>query len=214
MRKRMIVPVVEGFGEERAVPILVRRWLHHRRFHRWFEVPELAVNAKGCGKLKATFDTGRHLGIEHYVHAALRARADAVLVVLDADKECLHRAPGQRLGPELLARARAAAGQVPVSVVVANRTYEAWLLAGRAALFRCDVIRPDAALRTIYDPETRAGSKDAISEFIGEVYSPPVHQPKLTQAMSFSPRSQLRAPSLAKLLRELQRLSAAARSRR
>jgi hypothetical protein len=213
MRRRVIVPVVEGFGEERAVPILVRRWLHHRGFHRWFEVPELAVNAKGSGRLKATFDARRHVGIEHYVHAALRARPDAVLVVLDADEECLHRAQGQPLGPELLARARAAAGQVPVSVVVANRTYEAWLLAGQAALFRCDLVRSNAPLRKISDPEARGGNKGVISEFIGEVYSPPVHQPRLTETMSFSPGSQRRAPSLAKLLRELQRLSAAARNR-
>jgi hypothetical protein len=209
----MIVPVVEGFGEERAVPILVRRWLHYRRFDRWFDVPDFAVNAKGCGRLKTTFDPERHLGIEHYVRAALRARADAVLVVLDADDECLHRGPGQGLGPELLARARATAGEVPVSVVVANRTYEAWLLAGRTALFRCEIVRRDAPLREISDPEAHAGSKGVITEFIDDVYSPPLHQPKLTEAMSFSPGSQRRAPSLAKLLLELQRLTLAARSR-
>lgn len=208
-----IVPVVEGFGEERAVPVLVRRWLHHRRFDRWFDVPDLAVNAKGCGKLKTAFDVQRHLGIEHYVQAALRAQADAVLVVLDADDECVHRAPGQGLGPELLERARAVAGQVPVSVVVANRTYEAWLLAGRRALFRCDLVRNDAPLHEILDPEARAGSKGVISGFIRETYSPPLHQPELTRAMSFSPGSQRRAPSLAKLIRELQCLAEAARSR-
>jgi hypothetical protein len=30
MRPLRIVPVVEGDGEERAVPLLVRRWLRHR----------------------------------------------------------------------------------------------------------------------------------------------------------------------------------------
>lgn len=209
----MIVPVVEGFGEERAVPVLVRLWLTHRRFDRWFDVPDLAVNAKGSGKLKTTFDAERHLGIEHYVRAALRARADAILVVLDADTECLHRGPGEALGPELLERARVIAGEVPVSVVVANRTYEAWLLAGRTALLRSDLVRQDAPLRSIHDPETRAGSKNVMSDFIGEPYSPPVHQPELTKAISFSPGSQRRAPSLAKLARELQHLTQAARSR-
>lgn len=213
MRKRVIVPVVEGFGEERAVPVLVRRWLSHRRFDRWFDVPDLAVNAKGAGKLKTAPDAGRHLGIETYVRSALRARADAILVVLDADDECLHRAPQQGLGPELLARARAAAGDVPVSVVVANRTYEAWLLAGRTALFRCDLVQRNAPLAEIREPEARAGSKALISEFLGEIYSPPLHQPELTKAMSFSPGSQRRAPSLAKLIRELQRLAEAARSK-
>ncbi len=167
----MIVPVVEGFGEERA------------------------------------------LGIEHYISAALRARADAILVVLDADDECLRRAPGHGFGPELLERARAAAGRVPVSVVVANRTYEAWLLASRTALFRSDLVRHDAPLREIHAPETRAGNKGVMGDYIGETYSPPLHQPELTKAMSFSPGSQRRAPSLAKLIRELQRLAEAARTR-
>jgi hypothetical protein len=209
----MIVPVVEGSGEERSVPILVSLWLRHRCFDRWFDVPDLAVNAKGCGKLKTAFNIQRHLGIEHYVGAALRSRADAILVVLDADDECIGRAPGQGLGPELLARARVVAGEVPVSVVVANRTYEAWLLAARAALSRCDLVRADAALSNIVDPEVRAGSKGVISDYIGQPYLPVLHQPELTKAISFSPGSQRRAPSLQKLTKELQRLTQAVRSR-
>ena len=59
----------------------------------------------------------------------------------------------------------------------------------------------------------RAGSKAVITEFIGEEYSPPLHQPELTKALSFSPGSQRRAPSLAKLTRDLLRLTQAARSR-
>ncbi len=213
----MIVPIVEGVGEERALPILVRRWLQHRRFDRWFEVPDRAVNAKGCGNLKAAYDPRRHLGIEHYVTAALRAgSADAILVVLDADKECLHRAHGHGhgLGPELLKRAQRVAGGVPVSVVVANRTYEAWLLAGRAALARCPLVTDKAGLRDICDPEDRAGGKEVMGSFIGDNYSPPVHQPTLSEAISFSPGSQARSPSLAKLLRDLDRLTREARRRR
>ena len=211
----MIVPIVEGVGEERALPKLVRRWLQHRRFDRWFEVPDRAVNAKGCGNLKAAHDPRRHLGIEHYVTAALRAGpADAILVVLDADKECLHRAHGQGLGPELLRRAREVAGGVPVAVVVANRTYEAWLLAGRAALGRCPLVTDKAGLRDIGDPEDRAGGKEVMGTFIDDTYSPPVHQPPLSEAISFSPGSQARSPSLAKLLRDLDRLTREARRRR
>lgn len=214
MIKRKIVPIVEGFGEAEAVPILVRRWLAHRRFDRWFDVPERAINAKGCGKLKAPHDPWRHLGIEHYVAAALRGGPDAILVILDADKECLHRPRGQGLGPELLMRARRVAGDIPVSVVVANRTYEAWLLAGKAALARCPLILDSASLRDIDDPEARAGAKEVMGGYIGEVYSPPLHQPQLTEAMSFSQGSRARAPSLDKLLRELDRLTIKARQRR
>jgi len=206
------VPIVEGFGEEQALPVLVRCWLRHRRFDRWFDVPDHAVNAKGCGKLKAAHDPRRHLGIEHYVAAALRAGpADAILVVLDADKECLHRERGRGLGPELLMRAQHVAGGVPISVVVANRTFEAWLLAGRTALARCPLVLHEAPLRNIRNPEDRAGGKEAMGEYIGETYSPPVHQPLLSEAISFSRGSQKRAPSLGKLLRDLDRLTHEAR---
>lgn len=207
MKRQVIVPVVEGHGEERAVPVLVRRWLEHRNFHRRFEVQDPAVNAKGCGTLKAAYDRKRHVGIEHYIQAALNARPAAILVVLDADKECLTRPKGNGLGPELLQRAQAVAGPVPVSVVVANRTYEAWLLAGRAALYRCDLVARDAPLRKLSSPESRAGSKGTLSEFLIEPYSPPVHQPRLTESISFSSGSQRRAPSFGKLLRELEAMT-------
>src|SRR5438094_4636142 len=124
-----IIPIVQGFGEERAVPVLVRRWLRFRNFHRHFEVPDRAINAKGSGRLKVGYDPIRHVGIEHYVHAALGGRPDAILVLIDADDECLHRGRGRSLGPELLARAKGVAAHVPVAVVVANREYEAWFLA-------------------------------------------------------------------------------------
>jgi len=214
MRRQVIVPIVEGHGEERSVPLLVRRWLEQRNFADCFAVPERAINAKGCGKLKGAYDERRHLGIEHYIRAALRCQPDAILVVLDADKECLHRTADNPLGPELLRRAREIAGEVPVSVVVANRTYEAWLVAGRAALARCDRVRPNVTLATLRDPESRAGSKAFLGEFMEERYSPTLHQERLTAVMSFSRASQVRAPSLAKLLRDLDRLTREARLRR
>ena len=105
------------------------------------------------------------------------------------------------------------AGDVPLALVIANRSYEAWVLASRAALFRCTDVRRDAPLSRFRDPEAAAGTKRVLSDFIGERYSPPIHQPKLTEVLSFSPASQRRAPSLAKLIRELQRLTKEARSR-
>ena len=140
MKMRRIIPIVEGHGEERAVPHLIRRWLRRRQLHQSFVVPDLAINAKGCGRLKAAYDRVRHVGIEHYVKAALRNRADAILVVVDADGECANRAAGNGLGPELLARARAAATQLPLAVVVANREYEAWFLASLTSHSRCGVV--------------------------------------------------------------------------
>ncbi|MGB0067845.1 MAG: hypothetical protein WBQ11_07350 [Isosphaeraceae bacterium] len=33
MTRYVIVPIVEGHGEVQAVPILIQRWLQHRRLH-------------------------------------------------------------------------------------------------------------------------------------------------------------------------------------
>src|SRR5438128_1047785 len=87
-----IVSIVEGHGEERAVPVLIRRWLEFRNFQRQFEVLDRAINSKGSGSLKGPFDPKRHVGVEHYVRAALRNEPDAILVVIDADGECELRA--------------------------------------------------------------------------------------------------------------------------
>jgi len=46
---RRIIPIVEGHGEERAVPVLLRRWLRFRNFDRHFEVPERAIRDGALG---------------------------------------------------------------------------------------------------------------------------------------------------------------------
>jgi hypothetical protein len=209
-----IVPIVEGFGEERAVPLLVRRWLRFRNFHGQFDVLDRAINAKGSGRLKAAFDPQRHVGIEHYIHAALGNHPDAILVLLDADDECVRRGRGRGLGPELLARAREAAAQVPVAVVVANREYEAWFLASLQAMRRTGLLpeaggRPDPAA-----PEGISDCKGAVAALMGHRYEETVHQLQLTAGISFKKGSRSQCPSLAKLVRDLERLTREARSRR
>jgi hypothetical protein len=71
-------------------------------------------------------------GLESAVKAmALRVSptAGGVLVLIDADDDC-----PAHLGPALLARAREARSDVPVSVVLANREFEAWFLAAAPSL--------------------------------------------------------------------------------
>ena len=213
MRKRVIVPIVEGYGEERAVPLLIRRWLAHRNLAACFEVPELAVNTKGSGRLKGQFDPIRHIGIEHYVRAALARQPDAILVMLDADDECLSRPKGKGLGPALLERARAVAPHVPLAVVVANREYEAWFLASLASL-RVKNLLSQARLPESLAPEAPRNCKGLIEQLMGCRYEERVHQLKLTSGLTFSPRATFRSPSYGKLLRDLERLTHEARHRR
>jgi hypothetical protein len=209
-----LVPIVEGFGEARAVPILMYRWLSARGLTGDFYIPDLAINAKGCGKLKADHDPRAHRGIEHYISQALRARPDAIVALLDADDECLKRTKGKKLGPELLERARAVAGRVPVAVVVANREFEAWFIADLPSLKAAGLIAADAALADETNPERRAGCKSAMGKLLGETYEPTVHQAELVRGLEFTAEARRISPSYDKLVRELDRLTALARKRR
>jgi hypothetical protein len=211
--KKKIIPIVEGYGEEEAVPVLLARWLQHRGFHPFFEVPERAVNAKGCGKLKARYDRQRHLGIEHYVEAALRDGADAIVVILDADEECLSSNPDGALGPRLLARARAVT-DLPLSVVVANREYEAWFLANLRTLRARGHFLPAEHLRDPHQPEVPGDCKGLTARLMGVPrYEERVHQKQLTASIGFRPGVARRAPSFGKLLRDLERITRETRQR-
>jgi len=213
MIRRKIVPIVEGHGEERAVPCLLQRWLRHREIQKYFEIPDLAINAKSCGRLKAAYDKGRHIGIEHYIIAALRNKPDAILIVLDADDECLNRGHGNGLGPELLLRAKAVAPHVPLAVVIANREYEAWFLASLTSIRAKSLLPNNTRLQFNgpLNPESPRDCKGLIAKLMGCRYEETVHQLKLTKGLTFSPRAKYRSPSYGKLLRDLERITREAR---
>ena len=212
MNRRKIIPIVEGHGEERAVPELLKRWLRYRRLQQYFDVPAYAINTKGCGKLKAPYNKERHLGIEHYISAAMNGEPAAILILLDADDECRNRRAGDGLGPELLARAKAVVPHIPIAVVVANPEYEAWFLASLTKI-RSAGLLPNHSQRIPGElrPEAHRGCKELIGDLMCCVYEETVHQRILTQALTFSPRAQYRSPSYGKLLRDLERITQEAR---
>ena len=113
---RVIVPIVEGPGDQAAAPVLLSRLMHDR-----MQRPELgiasAINAKDKGALIKRF--------ENYIgYARKTPGCAAILVLLDADDDC-----PVELGEVLAKRARVAAYDVPTVVVCANREYENWFLA-------------------------------------------------------------------------------------
>lgn len=210
-KQYLIVAVVEGHGDATAVPAMVRNWLKLRRFTN-FLVKEPAVRAAGASALKVGADARSGLGIEHYVTLALAAEPDAILVVLDADEECLERQGGRQLGPELLARAEAVAGSVPVGVVVANREFEAWFLADYAAFKRQGLFVSQEFVITS-DIEYLPGCKGKVARLLGQKYEETLHQRKLAAAMSFSRGAMRHSSSYQKLLRTLEYLICRARGR-
>lgn len=217
MPRYVIVPIVEGFGEVQAVPVLIRRWLRHRNFHRNVEVDIGGpVRASGAGALKCPHDADDELGIEYYVAIAQLRRPDVILVVLDADEEC-----PRALGASLLARARELVPRdYPIGVVVANREYEAWFLAAfpstrfRAGLLEDGFTLTRNSLPRGMNVEAIADCKKAVAELLDlQKYEPTIHQPKLTSRLPFSAGVSRRSRSFRKLLKELASLLVQARRR-
>ncbi|MEW6212597.1 MAG: DUF4276 family protein [Acidobacteriota bacterium] len=112
-----IVPIVEGPGEEAAVPILFQKILKPlRRYDIQIARP---YNAKGRDNLK------KKGGLERFVEAAWKERdCGAIFIVLDAEDESYCK-----LAKDFSTRVNALWVRYPVVIVVANRMYENWLVA-------------------------------------------------------------------------------------
>ena len=116
MNPRSIVPVVEGSGDSKAVPALLRRilWEHFTRYDITVESPK---NAKGKKNLIKDY--------EKFVrYASIEPSCAGILVLLDADDEC----PVEEVG-KLVERTRNLNLAKAVTIVYANREYETWFLA-------------------------------------------------------------------------------------
>ncbi len=228
MDKYIIVPIVEGRGEQAAAPILLRNWLRFRRYDRHVDVdPKGPVYAGGKGNLVTTHDADLGRGIEHFASLAWLRQPDAILVLLDADEDC-----PVTLAASLLARARTQVpSDCPIGVVVANRKYEAWFLAAFASkVFRDSLMSQRYVLKQNRLPqglnvEAISGCERRLEELIdfgqGDSagrrtagYKKTKHQAELTSLLPFGRFMTRRSPSFGRLLRVLDVLLSQARRRR
>lgn len=118
-------------------------------------------------------------------------------MLLDAEEDC----PARR-GPELLHRARRFRPDVPLAVVMAKRKFEAWFGAAAPSLSGVENLPP--SLQPAPDPESLRDPKNWLAEQMRPMYLEPRHQPILAARMDLSLAR--RAPSFAKLCRDLARL--------
>ena len=110
----IIVAIVEGDGEERAVPQLIRKILGRRRLRYDITVPRPIV-AKGEG----TFDKK----VEQFLRYAIKAGCDGILVLMDADDNC----PYEK-ARNISLRASTMGLNVPTVIVYAKSEYETWFI--------------------------------------------------------------------------------------
>ncbi len=161
--------IVEGHGECEAVPVLIRRVAATLD-------PGLAVSTGPVLRVPAS-RLGKPNELERAVELAARKNAGqgAILVLLDCDDGC----PATQ-GPQLRKRARAARADLPLSVVLAKREYEAWFLAaaeslrGKHGLPR-DLVGPA-------EPEEVRGAKQWLASRLprDQGYAESTDQPALT----------------------------------
>ena len=163
----IIQPIVEGQGDEAAVPLLLRRLRDEAQA--WgLEVGRPHRRRRTQLVKKDSLQSAVRV-------AALREDCAGILILFDADDDC----PAE-LAPALEQWAREAAGGIPCAVVMANREYEAWFLASIEALRGRAGIPPEAASHP--NPEAPRDAKGELERRMprGASYSATVDQAPLT----------------------------------
>jgi hypothetical protein len=167
-----IASIVEGDGEVKALPVLLRR-LAGWRPPDPYPQPLRPIKVSRDRFLNREQEFSRHLQL-----AAKKCEGDGwILILLDADDDC----PAE-LGPTTLERARKCVPHRPVSVVLANREYEAWFIATAASLDGCRgfVYEPTDTI----DAEVPRNAKGWIKARIqGQSYGEVMDQPAFSARM-------------------------------
>ena len=160
--------LVEGEGDERAVPELLRRLQREcRAFSLVFDHPIR----------KKRSDLVNEQTLRASVRLALRQESgcDAILIVLDGDKDC-----PKSLAPRIQGWAQSEAPGIPTEVVIPFCEYEAWFLGSLESLRGKRSIRQDAA--SLPAPESVRGAKERLRANMtrGAKYVERADQPALT----------------------------------
>jgi hypothetical protein len=183
--------IVEGHGEERSAPILLRRVL--QALDASLHPDVLPAYRLSRGKLVKKEEFERTIELM----ARKVGTEGRILVLLDADDDlpCV-------LGPRLLEWAKSYRPDRDTSVVVAKHEYEAWFLAAAASL------RGKRGLPADLDPPAAPeGVRDAkgwLHHRMPDGYSETLDQPALTSVFDLNVAR--RADSFDKFFREVGRL--------
>ncbi|MDO8804392.1 MAG: DUF4276 family protein [Elusimicrobiota bacterium] len=171
MSEAKIIPIVEGYGECSATPILIRR-IALDIFPDF--VPRILYPIRiPASRLLKAGEIERAVALASY---KLNGKG-GIFILLDGDfKDCCPA----RNGPELRTRAQATRRDIPIFVVLAKMEYEAWFLAAAESL------RGQRGLPTTLEqplnPENIRGAKEWLSARMpkGQRYSETTDQPAFT----------------------------------
>ncbi|MEX0714238.1 MAG: DUF4276 family protein [Pirellulales bacterium] len=142
-----IQPIVEGHGDEKAIPVLLRRFSDLSGLYAIEIGKPIRINK---GHLI------REDLLRKSVQLALRQPdCGSIFILFDGDDDC-----PKEIGPRVQAWAQSEARSIPTAVVVAQREFEAWFLAAMESLRGKRGIRSDAV--SVADPESLRGAKERI----------------------------------------------------
>ncbi len=169
MNRRFFSPIVEGHGEQEALPVLIRK-IFTEFSPQIIPVINPPIRVKSGSFLNDTEYFRKYVSLA----AAKAAQADGeLLIVLDCEDDC----PAS-LGPNLLAKARTVRSDVPITVVLAHREYETWFLAAAESLRGCAGLPAD--LTPPAAPELIRGAKEWLGRHMDQSYDPIIHQAAFT----------------------------------
>lgn len=168
-----IQPIVEGHGDVKALPVLLRRLIT--------EAQAWGIEV-GRPIRRPRNQLVRETELKRAVRLALlQPDCCAVIVLFDGDTDC----PAE-LGPTVQNWTVQAAGDVPSEVVIAHREFEAWFLAAIKSLRGQNRIRFDA--QPPPDPELPRDAKGHLEARMGSgaTYLETTDQPALSASFSLA----------------------------
>lgn len=190
----LIAPIVEGHGEVRALPRLLRRIAAEAA-----PAASLQVNEPIRIKSGSFFNDSEYQSNYVALAAAKVRQADAgiVLILLDCEDNC----PAD-LGPKLLRQAQAVTGNVAVVVALASREYETWFMAAVESLRGVHGLSLHA--NSPADPEATRNAKGWIGSLMPYGYDPITDQLPFTNAFDLA--AARRIPSFDRFYRKIAHL--------
>jgi len=189
----VLVPIVEGHAEVKAVPVLIRRLL--AEFGRYTIRVARPVRVK-------RYQVVRPGELERALELARRRPegCDAILLLLDADDDC-----PKEIAPDLIARANHASADLPCAVVLAKSEFEAWFVGSLESLRGVRGITETATAPA--HPEDIRDAKGYLSHQMthGCRYLETDDQPALAGFFDLELARQ-RCPSFEKFVRDVQKI--------
>jgi hypothetical protein len=176
MMNKKISLIVEGHGEENALPNLINRLLrdHFKRDDIFTNDPK---NAAGRNKLTMLG------GFEKFINACLSLdkQVDGILILFDSDNDC-----PITLAKDFYMRVKRMNIAVPIALVCVKYEYEAWFLANVEILVQNGLLKAGASY-----PLDKIEEKRGVKEWLntnmpeGKRYKETIDQRQMTRYINF-----------------------------